>query len=68
MFVYKMKKFKKGILRIIIIVGGIWSLIISTFFFAEFLAGRGFETYLFILILLPIAIYYGFKWILEGFE
>ena len=55
---------KKGLLRIYLVLGTVWSLFFSLLYFY----GPTKDDGLLIMIILPIPIYFTLKWILEGFS
>tara|TARA_B110000261_G_C12954613_1_gene305880 strand:- start:224 stop:424 length:201 start_codon:yes stop_codon:yes gene_type:complete len=55
---------KKGLLRIYLVTGTVWSLFFTSLYFY----GSTKDDRLLIMIILPIPIYFTLKWILEGFS
>ena len=55
---------KKGLLRIYLVLGAVWSL----YFLHHYFYGPTKDDILLIMIILPIPIYFALKWILEGFS
>ena len=55
---------KKGLLRIYLVLGTVWSLFFTSLYFY----GPTKDDGLLIMIILPIPIYFTLKWILEGFS